>query len=139
MPDDLRRIIDRDVADNLGRFRNSDFEARLRRRLGETTSLPAAQSRRFVPAFALGAGAVLVLAAVVFLLLGRTDKPVLSLADVELALRRAPALLAIEEKVRIPGGAEHESLLSRALASALDFVHRPAGENPAEKPPQIRD
>lgn len=139
MPDDIRRIIDRDVAENLRRFRNSDFEARLRRRLGETASVPAPRTRRLVPAFAWSAGAVLVLAAVVFLSVGRPERPMISLAEIEQTLRRAPALLAIAAEARIPGGPERESPLSRALAGALNSLRTPAEEKPAEEPPRVRD
>jgi hypothetical protein len=139
MPDDFRRIIDRDVAENLRRFRNSDFEARLRRRLGGTASVPAARTRRLVPAFAWNAGAVLVLAAAVFLSIGRPDRPMISLAEIEQALRRAPALQAIAAEARISGGPGRESPLSRALAGALNSVRTPAEENPAEEPPRVRD
>jgi hypothetical protein len=139
MPDDIRRIIDRDVDKNLQRFRDSDFEARLRKRLGESRAFHSAGSRRFFPAFACGAVAVMVLAAAVFLSLSRPGGPNVPLGEIEQALHMSPALQAIEAEGRIPGGPELDTPLSRALASALKIMHAPAGEKQAEEPPHVRD
>jgi len=64
------------------------------------------------------------------LFIGRPDKPMISLVKIEQALRRAPALLAIEAEGRIPDGPDQNSFLGRALAGALKSIGTRAEEQP---------
>jgi hypothetical protein len=129
MQDEIRRIIDRQLADNLQRLRESDFETCLRNRLAEKKPAPAARTQRLIPALAWGAGAALVLAAIAVLSIVRTQRPMISLAEIESAFGRVPGFQTNEEAVRIPGGSNRESLLSRVLERALRSVLYPNGES----------
>ncbi len=121
MPDDLRRLIDRDIAENLSRFRDSDFETRLRKRLVEAMPVPAPKTRRLVPAVVWGAGAALVLAAALIIPWGKKRTPFsVSVADLESALRAAPGWRAFAADRPATAPAAAESALGHTFAAALE-------------------
>jgi hypothetical protein len=121
MADPIRRAIDKDVEENLDRFRRGDFESALRKKLagGVPASSPI-RHRRILYAAGAAAAGLAVAAVLVIFWPRRAPAYSVSAAAIESALHAAPGWPILAAGTGDPETRPAESAMGRTLAAILE-------------------